>query len=303
VQRFARPILEFLTHGDVAIHESVKQRSDADLIRRGRHAVQRRVRSSSLFRASLLAAFAAAATIAGCSSSAADDFYPIPDLTAIRAASLAADGSFAAGNEAAIFAMFDAQALAAQIIPGLTDVPSVVTPPAPSFIDPVAKLSYDFCRDLYLKESGSCACPDGGSMKWKLKETGSQTSPGGSGVFKITLSACTASGSQEDGTIFFENGNQPWVISYSSDDLIDYHTTLTGGGHTTNLDFGLEVTDSAQTMNVKVDDGHVSIEWDAHQGVGGSRYTVHARNGAYSCTRQYGGGGTCTGPSNDNRTF
>jgi hypothetical protein len=122
-------------------------------------------------------------------------------------------------------------------------------------------------------------------------------------MMKITLSGCTASSMSEDGSIFVKLDAQPSGVSESVDELIDYHTTLTGGGRTTNLDFELELSDTTETMNVKVDDGHVTIERSASSIAANLEYSVHARGAVYTCTRWQSGGGTCVGPSNETRVF
>jgi hypothetical protein len=254
------------------------------------------MRCSVFSRASLLATFAVAATLAGCQHAPADDFGPIPNTAAIAAQLANPTGTFPLGDEKAMFAQFDTQMLAATIVRHVTNAHSFVVPMAPSVVDMVAVRSTEFCADLRSQVSGSCACPDGGSIAWKTKDLGAQSVQHTSVQMKITLSACAVSPVVEDGAIFAQIDEQPLDASSSESvvGLIDYHTTLTSGGQTTKLDFDVELLTDSMQMSVPVRDGFLLIAQVA-TGDPETVYPINARDAQiYDCKRRVGAPGVCS---------
>lgn len=224
-----------------------------------------------------------------------------------------ADGTFAKGHEAEAFAAFDYQLASAMIVPGFAKAPGVAGSPPPANPHVVVAKASQFCPNLSTDDNGSCGCPGGGTMTWAAVGTGSNATQTAHVMMRIKLAACAVEGMTEDGTIFVQLDAEGSGIAESIDELVDYHTTITGGtGQPSKVDFDLDVQATEMRMSLQVADGRLVISKDyPYPGTGpapgtssgDTKYTVDTKDGSFRCTRYASGSGSCTGPSNDFRTF
>lgn len=162
-------------------------------------------------------------------------------------------------------------------------------------------------------DTGSCACPGGGSIQYDisgLKDYANAEAKGGKidATIKMSANACKSADGTEsvDGKIF-ENfrgtvpaagtATDPTTADFAI--IFDAHVTAVSPSATAKVDLDFELT----TINgvyseyylVHIDDGTVVVSgtWDANSKTGS--LTITDKNGSWTCSSNDGKTATCTG--------
>jgi len=253
--------------------------------------------------------------VVGCSSSSSSDPYgPSPDFNHVEAQFQQPTGTFAKGSEAKIFGQASAQqasttsgfsvgAAGSSSTAGGT-ASGATSSQALRFLDTAAG-GADFCPALKSgAESGTCACPSGGSLAYDL--SGVQQLRGYQGgpidvTLRLHASACSTQDGQVDGSEFihFASSGTPSAKDFRM--LFDIHLSLVSKARSETIDADFEYDNGQFWFSVSVDDGNVAVgtqSWDAATKSG----TIIARDRSetWTCTL-VAGKGTCTSDKGGSR--
>jgi len=245
--------------------------------------------------------------VVGCSSSSNDPFGPSPDFGHVEAQFQQPTGTFAKGSESKVFGQASQQqaSTAGSFSVGGTPVTSSsgtatqggVTSQALRFLD-TTQGGTNFCPALQSgAESGSCACPSGGSLAYDLSGL-QQLRNYQSGPIDVTLrlhaAACASQDEMVDGSEFIHIASSGTPSAKDLRMLVDAHLTLTKAGRTDRMDLDFEYNNGQIWFSVTVDDGNVVVgteNWDSTTKTG--TIVARDRNETWTCTLT-AGKGTCT---------
>jgi hypothetical protein len=250
------------------------------------------------------------ACIVGCSSSSNDPFGPTPDFQQVQARFNAPTGTFAAGTESGVLAGLSQQRSAQSGGFGIGGTSSSSTGAAGGttaqslrFLD--ANGGTAFCPALANgAESGSCACPNGGTLAYDLSGMQAMKNYHGGAIdvtLKVRAEACTMSDASIDGTEFAKITSNGTPSQTDLMMLFDLHLTATAKGQTERVDADFEYLNGKFWFSVAVNDGSVVVSSDSafDSTTKTGTIVVKDRNETWTCTFT-SGKGSCTsdkGPS------
>jgi len=244
------------------------------------------------------------ALVAGCSSSSNDPFGPAPDFQQVAARFNAPTGTFASGSESGVLAGLTQQKSAQNggfAIGGTSSSSSGASGGTTSkslrFLD--ANGGSSFCPALSSgAESGSCACPSGGSLAYDLSGMQQMKNYKGGPIdvtLKVRAEACTVNDASIDGTEFAKISSNGTPSQTDLMMLFDVHLTATAKGVTERIDADFEYLNGKYWFSIGVNDGSVVVSADsAFDGTAKTgTIVVKDRNETWTCTFA-SGKGTCT---------
>ncbi len=251
------------------------------------------------------------ACVVGCSSSSHDPFGPTPDFLAVQARFAAPSGTFAPGSESQVLTGLSQQRAQQGGGFGIGGASSTstsgsggTTAKSLRFLDVNGGTS--FCPALQSgAESGSCACPNGGSLAYDLSGMQAMRNYHGGSVdvtLKVRAEACTVNDASIDGTEFAKIKS---IGTPSQADLLmlfDLHMTATVKGEHERIDADFEYLNGKFWFAVGVNDGTVVVSsdaaWDGTAKTG--TITVKDRFETWTCAFT-GGKGTCASDKGTSR--
>jgi hypothetical protein len=262
----------------------------------------------------ILLGFAATAALAlalgGCASSSddGDGFGPDPDLTGVRSRFEQPDGTFSEANASKVFEQGTNGSSSAGDL-NLSGTGSSGTSTKKTMglqlldatsLHPTSS-GFAGCSALASgQQSGSCACPGGGSIDYVIRASGQGGAASG-GLVKFRMNACSSGDTTIDGSeyidIHTDTSNQQHPL-YSM--LLVLDATVTNKAGTKKIDLQWRYANGATEIAAKVDDGWVVVS--IKQSSTGGTWTVRDRNGSYTCTVD-SGHGSCTSDKGVTRTF
>lgn len=131
------------------------------------------------------------------------------------------------------------------------------------------------------QQSGSCACPNGGSFDYEIQAAGGQGN--GQSTMSFHLNACAMDKAVANGTeyIHAETTGSGAATQYSM--LIVVDVSVTADGKTENVNLQERFSNGKFELAAKVDDGWVSVSYGYDQASGNSTITIKDKNGTWSC--------------------
>jgi hypothetical protein len=244
----------------------------------------------------------------GCSSTSSDPFGPTPDFGHVVAQFQAPSGTFAKGSESGVVSSLNAQKKTSSNGFSMGGAPSTSTQSVRGFqLQSLRTLDANggtsWCAALQSgAESGSCSCPNGGSLQYDM--SGMQQLQGYKGgpidvTLKLRANACSAGGASIDGTEFMNMRSSGTPSAQDLTMLIDLHLTASVGGQTERLDADFEYDNGKYWFSITVDDGNVVVgseTWSSDTNSGtivikdkNETWTCTLTNGKGSCTSDHGG--------------
>jgi hypothetical protein len=227
----------------------------------------------------------------GSSSSGSDPFGQEPDYNEVQGHFDHPDGTFNAANASGVLgnANGSGDANAAGVFTGgSSSSSSGVQQKALKILGGNPQLS---CADLSAgHESGSCACPSGGSFDYQLSGAGGQSNA--DVTMKVHLNACASNDVVVDGSEFLHmtsSKNASGQTDFTM--LFVVKATVQKGAETHTLDIAEEYGNGEVRIAVKVDDGWVTVVIKSNGSTGS--YEVRDKNGTWTCTYD-STGGSCT---------
>ena len=254
----------------------------------------------------------------GCSGGSTNDgFGPEPDFAQVEAKYQAPTGTFAVGTEGAVFGGFASQAKGSSsgfAIGGTTSGSSDSAMTGGIQMKSLHALggdsgsTSDFCPAFKSgQESGSCACPNGGTLAYDF--TGMKAlQQYKSGPIDITLrvraNACQANGATVDGSEFVKMKSAGTPSAKDLTMLFDIHLSATANGQTARIDADFLYVNGKFWYGVSVNDGTVVVSsassWNQATETG--TIYVHDRNETWTCAL-VNGAGSCTSDKGPARTL
>jgi hypothetical protein len=257
--------------------------------------------------------------IVGCSSggSKADPYGPPPDFTTIQSRFESPTGTFAKGSESSVFDGFSQQTQNPSSSFGIGGVGASTSASGSS---PTIKsqalhilggnTTSSFCPSLAdgLKagqDSGSCSCPDGGSLLWEIDglEQSKQSVQNGGPInvlAKVRAMQCTYQNESVDGTEFAEMKSSGAPSASDLLVLFDMHLVATGAV-SLKLDADFVYDNGQYWFSVTVNDGNVVVGSESYDSATKTgTVIVRDRNDTWTCTLT-NGTGTCTSQRGDTR--
>ncbi len=244
------------------------------------------------------------ACVVGCSSSSNDPFGPTPDFQQVEARFNAPTGTFGAGSESGVLAGLSQQRASQTGGFGVGSTGSSsstgsggTTAKSLRFLD--ANGGTSFCPALQSgAESGSCACPNGGSLAYDLSGMQQMRNYHGGPIdvtLKVRAEACTMKEASIDGTEFVKLRSSGTPSQSDLLMLFDLHLTATSKGLTERIDADFEYVNGKFWFSIGVNDGSVVVSsdsaWDTATKTG--TILVKDRNETWTCAFT-AGKGTCT---------
>ena len=248
----------------------------------------------------------------GCSSASNDPFGATPDFQQVEAKFNAPTGTFASGSESQVISGLTQQRAAQNGGFGIGSTGSSqsassggTTAKSLRFLDVNGGAA--FCPALQSgAESGSCACPSGGSLAYDMSGMQQMRNYHGGSVdvtLKVRAEGCTMNDASLDGTEFAKIKSSGTPSKADLLMLFDLHMTATVKGQTERIDADFEYLNGKFWFSIGVNDGTVTVSsdssWDSATKSG--TIVVKDRNETWTCTFS-GGKGTCAsdkGPSRD----
>lgn len=248
--------------------------------------------------------------LVGCSSSSNDPFGPTPDFGRVEAQFQQPTGTFAKGSEASIVGGLAKQQASSSDGFGLGGASSSgssnggVTTKTFDLLDTKAG-GTGFCDALKNgADSGSCACPNGGSLAYDMSGMQQMRDYKGGPIdvtLKVRANACTVQDVSIDGTEFAKIKSSGTPNAQDLLMLFDLHLTVSARGQTERIDADFEYLNGKLWFSIGVDDGNVVVateHWDGTTKTG----TIHVkdRNESWTCVFT-NGKGTCTSDKGGSR--
>jgi hypothetical protein len=239
----------------------------------------------------------------GCSSSSSSDpFGPTPDFAPVEARFQAPTGTFATGTESSVVTGLTNQKQTSSSSFSVGGAPSTSTQSVRGFqLQSLRTLDANggssFCTALQSgSESGSCACPNGGSLAYDLSGM-KQLQGYQSGPIDVTLkvraNACAVQDAYIDGTEFVKMKSNGTPNAQDLMMLFDLHLMVSAKGESERLDADFEYLNGKFWFSVSVNDGNVVVgseTWDSSTKSG--TIVIKDRNETWTCTFT-NGKGTC----------
>lgn len=148
------------------------------------------------------------------------------------------------------------------------------------------------------QQSGTCACPSGGSFTYSMSSTGQGGGPT-STLMKIRLDACATGTTTIDGHEYLSmqsDTSDRANPSFSMLFVID--ATIRSPRETKKIDAQLRYSKGAAEIAVRVDDGWVIVGWKASSSGTGVTYTIRDKRGTWTCVID-ADKATCTSPTGE----
>lgn len=256
-----------------------------------------------------VATAALALAMGGCgSSSEGDGFGPDPDLASVQSRFDKPDGTFNANNASRVFESgTNGSSSASDLNFGGSGSSSSSSSSTKSLglhvLDAASGKSSPFsCTALQSgQQSGSCSCPSGGSIDYRISSSGQGSSR--EGLMKFRMNACSSGDTTIDGSEYLDihsDTTDPKHPSFNMLLMVD--ATVTRAGQTHRLDLQARYSNGSAEIAVKVDDGWVVVS--AKSGADGKSgsWSVRDRNGSWTCTTS-NGHGTCSSDKGETKTF
>jgi hypothetical protein len=249
-----------------------------------------------------VATAALALAMGGCgSSSDGDGFGADPDLSAVRSRFDQPDGTLSEGNAARVLDQGTNGSSSTSDLNfagggGGSDGSASTQSMGLQLLDATslkpASGGFAGCSALASgQQSGSCACPSGGSIDYVIRANG-QGGGASNALMKFRLNACASGETIIDGTEYIDvrtdTTNQSRPV-YSMLLVID--ATVTNKGVAKKLDLQWRYSNGATEFAARVDDGWVVVSIKTTST--GGTWTVRDRNGSWTCIVD-DGHGSCT---------
>ncbi|MBX3187700.1 MAG: hypothetical protein KF819_11820 [Labilithrix sp.] len=233
--------------------------------------------------------------LVGCGSD--DEFGPAPDLSAAHERFDRPDGTFNGANAKGVIESGSKGTSGLDFTGRSSDSSGSGTKPKSGGLKLADADSDDspFQCDALLsgQQTGSCACPSGGSMNYAM--SGGQ----GDSLIRIRLDRCAMDDTVIDGHQYMSmrTNNGAYTMLF----VID--ATVTSEGRSERVQLQSRFTDGETELAVHVDDGWVVVSIKRDAAGGGVTYSVRDRNGTSTCVFEGGenGRGQCT--SSNGETF
>jgi hypothetical protein len=272
---------------------------------------------SRIFACSAAGVFAGLLVV-GCSSggSTADPYGPTPDFTAIQSRFDSPTGTFAKGSESSVFDGFVQQTQNQSSSFGIGGVGTSTSSGGTTTIKSQAlhilggNTTSSFCPSLASglnagQDSGSCACPSGGSLLWEidgLEQSKASAQNGGpvNVIAKVRAMQCSVQNETVEGTEFAEIKSSGAPSASDLLMLLDVHLVATGAV-SLKLDADFEYNNGQFWFSVTVNDGNVVVGSESYNSTTKTgTIIVRDRNDTWTCTLA-NGTGTCTSQRGDSR--
>jgi hypothetical protein len=255
------------------------------------------------------AATALALAMGGCgSSSEGDGFGPDPDLAGIQGRFDRPDGTFNASNASRVFESGTNGSSSASELNfgsgGSSGGSSTETKSVGLHVLDAAsgKASPFHCSALQSgQQSGSCACPSGGSIDYLMSGSGQGSSR--SALMKFRMNACSSGDTTVDGTEYIDvrtDATDPKKPSFSMLLVID--ATVMRAGQSKRIDLQARFASTGYEIAVKVDDGWVVVSAKSSENGKAGSWSVRDRNGSWTCSMS-DGHGSCSSDKGETKTF
>jgi hypothetical protein len=244
---------------------------------------------------------ALAVVVSACSSGSDDPFGAEPDYGAVRAHFDHPDGTIGSGNLSDVMARSSGSgdANVGGVFGGGSSSSSSsnsggITSKSLHFLSNDTAFH---CSALEAgQQSGSCACPSGGSFSYEIdgQSSGSGQSRSSDATMKFSIDACASGDTVVSGKEFLHisTSSQSGTVDYSM--LFVVNATIVKAGVTHTLDLEEEYANGKVDLAIHVDDGWVVVS--ASGSAGNGTLTIRDRNGTWTCSSQ-NGAGTCTSDS------
>lgn len=233
-------------------------------------------------------AVVAMASLVGCSSSEEDAPPPAPDFAAIEQRFENPDGTLSGGNVKSV--LWNATGSGALPMFGGMSTSSGQSDTQSFGLRPRANAFEGCAAPTSGQRTGSCACPEGGSLSWDYQGGGNASSS--DVTMRFGLDACGVEGSVIDGSQYVRIQSSGSGKSASFSMLTVMDATVTKDGQTHKFDFQVRMKNNELELAAKVDDGWVVVSVSAS--ADRSQFTVRARNGSWTCASGADGSGACT---------
>jgi hypothetical protein len=260
-----------------------------------------------------VATAALALAMGGCSSSSEDDgFGNVPDLDGVRTRFEQPDGTLSEGNASKVLEQGTNGSSSAGGLnfaggggsgsgSSSTQSMGLQLLNASSSVEP-ASFGFAGCSALASgQQTGSCACPSGGSIDYAIRASG-QGGGTSNALMKFQLNACSSGETTIDGTEFIDirTDNASGKLQYSMLLVIDATVTHKGVGK--KLDLQWRYANGATEFAARVDDGWVVVSIKQSSSGTGGTWTVRDKNGSWTCVYD-DGHGTCTSSTGATKKF
>lgn len=256
-----------------------------------------------------VATAALALAMGGCGSSSQEDdgFGDSPDLAGVQARFDKPDGTFSGANASQVFERgSDGSSSADGLNFGApTGSGSSTTTKSVGLhvLDATSGRSSPFACNAFQsgQQSGSCSCPNGGSIDYTVRSDSQGASRGA--VMKIRMNACGTGDALIDGNEYLDirtdtTDQKNPVFSM----LLVIDANVTRAGVSKHIDLQSRFSNGAAEIAVKVDDGWVVVSIKSSNNGQSGTWTVRDKNGSWTCTAS-SGHGSCSNDKGETKTF